>query len=394
MEPTLPEKLRFLVHDVTPRMVEFRRLLHSYPELSLQEFETRDRIRKQLETTIAEILPARIGTDVVALLHGKRPGPNITLRADMDALPIDDQCGKPWQSRPKGISHSCGHDGHMAMLTGAALVLNDITASFKGSVRFVFQPAEEQSKGGKGLIEKGLLDEDPRPNAVFALHGWPELPVGTFSARSGVYMAAIDRFTITIKGLGGHGAKPHLALNPILPAVQIVQAIQAVTTQSINPLFPAVISVCQFHAGSVDNVIPGTAVLSGTVRYFEPSLKNMIRERLQDVVHGCSKAAGVKFEFEYRDGCIPLVNNPEMTARARKAITHYLGAKAWRDNLELTTSSEDFSFYLEKIPGAFIRIGLGETSEKLHTSRFDFNDQALEFGIIALCALVLEILHQ
>lgn len=375
-------------------MVEFRRILHSYPELSMQEFETCARINKQLETTIAEILPARMGTDVVALLHGKKPGPNITLRADMDALPIEDQCGKPWQSRHKGISHSCGHDGHVAMLTGAALVLNDITSSFNGSVRFVFQPAEEQSEGGKGLIEKGLLDEDPRPIAVYALHGWPELPVGTFSARSGVYMAAVDRFIFTIEGLGGHGAKPHLALNPILPAAQVVQAMQAVTTQSINPLFPAVISVCQFHSGNADNIIPETATLSGTVRYFEPSLKNMIRERLQDVVQGCCKAAGVKFEFEYRDGCMPLVNNPEMTARARKAITDYLGTRAWRDNLELTTSSEDFSFYLERIPGAFIRVGLGETSEKLHTPRFDFNDQALEFGITALCALVLEILHQ
>jgi amidohydrolase len=384
---------------IAPAMEEFRRELHKHPELGLQEERTARRIREVLSSTSAEIYPPIIETDVTALLkgtgkvsepgHGSEPG-NITLRADIDALALDDRSGTPWQSAHRGISHSCGHDGHTAMLAGAALVLNELTDQFSGSVRFIFQPAEELLRGGKALVEGGVLAADPRPDAVFALHGWPDLPEGTFSARSGASMAASDIFSITIRGKGGHGARPHLAVNPILTAVRLIQAIQEIVTQAIDPLQQVVISVCQIHAGNANNVIPDTAVVSGTIRYFDKELQGSIRQHLHQTAQGCCAISGTEYQLDYREGCPPLVNDTAQTAFAKEVITGWLGEDAWGDEVELTTGSEDFSFYLDQVPGAFIRIGIGNPDIVLHNPKFDFNDRVLERGITALCALALE----
>lgn len=397
--------LKEMIQELVPQITEFRHELHRQPELGFQEYETARRIREQLARTKAEVLPPYLETDTVALLYGEGKasegsegterqthGRNITLRADIDALALTDRCGKPWQSDNSGKAHSCGHDGHTAILLGTALVLSNMTNSFSGSVRFVFQPAEEQLGGGKALVEAGVLEADPKADAVFALHSWPELPVGTFAAKSGLSMAASDGFSITVKGKGGHGAKPHLAVNPIIPAAHIVHMIEEAVTQSIDPLLPVVISICQIHSGQANNVIPEEAVLSGTIRYYEPGLKDIIDKRLGEIARGCCLAAGADCEYTYRKGYIPLVNDKGQTEFVRSTLLKWLGAEAWDDSLGKTTSSEDFSFYLDKVPGTFIRIGTGNPEINLHNPEFDFNDSAIESGILALCALALEYL--
>ena len=385
-----PGQLRRLTGEILPEIVDFRHELHMYPEPGLEEFETAGRIRERIRRYPVDIQEPLVQTDTVALMHGLRPGRNVTLRADIDALRLEEKSTVSWQSRNKACAHSCGHDGHAAMLLGALTVLAGLRDRFCGSVRFVFQPAEEKFGGGRQMVEKGLLDAEPLPSAVFALHGWPELPVGTIAARSGVYMAAADRFSIRIEGRGGHGAKPHLAVDPIVTGTRVVQALQTIISRSVDPAEPAVVSVCTFHGGAADNVIPDEVAMTGTVRYFNGKLKSIIRTRMEDLVKGICESSGARYKFDYEEGYIPLENDPEKVAFARRVVRSYLGTNSWSDELPLTTSSEDFSFYLRKVPGVFLRLGLGTQGYNLHNPHFDFNDQAIESGIMTLVALVLE----
>lgn len=409
MKNTRPDvsKLKREIHQVLPEITAFRRTLHEYPEKGLEEYQTAERIRKRLKAEDIPILPPYIGTDTVALLYGDIQGDgvlgddsqgdggskNITLRADIDALELEDQSDVPWRSKNKGLAHSCGHDGHTAVLLGTALVLKKLSASIDGSVRFVFQPGEEGCGGGEKLVSAGVLDEDPKPEAVYALHGWPDLPLGTFSAKGGPYMAAQDRYKIIIKGKGGHGGKPHLAVDPIIIGTQVVQAFQTIVSRSIDPAYPAVVSVCRFQGGTADNVIPEQVELGGTVRYFEAGLKETIPKKMEAIVKGCCESAGAKYEFIYRHGYGTLINNPEKTDFVRSVAEKYCGPESWEENLPITTSSEDFSFYLNKVPGVFIRLGLGDRGYALHNPGFDFNDHAIETGITLLCGLVFETLR-
>ena len=385
-----PQQLRARIAEIVPQIIAFRRELHMFPEPGLKEVETAGRIRERIRSYPLKIQEPLVGTDTVAVLHGAQPGRNVTLRADIDALPLQEKSDVAWKSKNASCAHSCGHDGHAAMLMGALMILCELRENFCGSVRFVFQPAEEKYGGGKQMVEKGLLDADPRPDAVFALHGWPELPVGTLAAKSGVYMAANDRFSIRVQGRGGHGAKPHLAVDPIVIGTRIVQALQTIASRSIDPAEPAVISVCTFHGGDADNVIPDEVTMSGTVRYFNEKLHSAIRTRMEALVKGICDSAGAGCEFTYQDGYISLVNDPGKVAFARRVVQSYLGEASWAGELPLTTSSEDFSFYLRKSPGVFLRLGLGTDRYNLHNPHFDFNDQAIEAGILTLVALVLE----
>jgi hippurate hydrolase len=387
-----PRELRRRVQEILPEIIEIRHRLHRTPELMLEERRSAAAIREMLGTTALELLPPYLETDTVGLLHGRAQGANVTLRADIDALPVEDRSGAPWSSENAGCSHACGHDGHTAILLGAVRVLEGLADRFAGSIRFVFQPAEEQAGGGRMLVEKGLLEAEPRPKAVFALHGWPGLPVGAVAAAPGAVMAAQDRFRITVTGKGGHGAVPQKVVDPVLTAAQLVTALQGVVSRNVDPIEPAVLSVCTIHGGATSNVIPDAVVMEGTVRYFERHLQRLIRRRMEEIIAGTCAAGGASGELDYREGYIPLVNDPGQVDFARQVTETYLGAQAWFPNLPRTMGAEDFAFYLERVPGAFLRLGLGEESAGLHNPEFDFNDRALEAGITVMCAVAVETL--
>ncbi len=385
-----PEGLRQRAAALAPEMVELRHELHRDPETRFKERDTAQTIRAFLSGTRAEVLPPLIGTDTVALLRGSAPGRNLLLRADIDALPLQEKSDLPWRSTHEGRAHACGHDGHTAMLLGAAKLLDGQADELAGSVRFVFQPAEEEEGGGRLMIEKGLLDDEPRPDAAFALHGWTGMPARTIGAAGGAVMAAADRFVLTVKGRGGHGALPHRAADPVLAAAELVTSLQAVVSRSVDPLEPAVLSVCAIHGGHASNVIPDEVSLEGTVRYFDRSLRALIEERMEKIAGGVCAAHGCAYSLVYEAGYIPLVNDAGMVGFARGVAEGLFGPGTWDDASPRTMGAEDFAYYLEKVPGALLRLGLGEEWPRLHSPQFDFNDQAIETGIALLAGLALE----
>jgi amidohydrolase len=393
-----PQDLKRSIRKILPEITAIRRGLHRIPETKLEERETSRRIRELIADTKIELLDPYIGTDVVGLLWGtnafRGKNINVTLRSDIDALPIRETSGKSWASEHDGRAHSCGHDGHMAVLIGTLKVLDELSDRFAGSVRFVFQPAEEEAGGGKMMVDKGLLDTDPKPSAVFALHGWPGIPAGTIAAAPGAAMAAQDRFRITVRGRGGHGAVPHKTIDPIVTSAQIVGGLQTIVSRSLEPVAAGVISVCTIHGGTTSNVIPDEVVMEGTTRYFDTKIQTLIRSRMEEVVRGICAAAGAEHSLEYSEGYIPLVNDPEKVDFLKQIVDSYLGEQAWIPDLPRVMGAEDFAFYLAKVPGVFLRLGLGEDWPGLHSAAFDFNDQAIEAGITVMSALALETLAQ
>jgi len=371
-------------------MVELRHELHRNPETRFKETDTARTIRAFLSGTRAEVLPPLIGTDTVALLRGSAPGRNLLLRADIDALPLQDKSDLPWRSTREGRAHACGHDGHTAMLLGAAKLLDGLSDELAWSVRLVFQPAEEEEGGGRLMIAKGLLDAEPRPDAAFALHGWAGMPARTIGAAGGAVMAAADKFVLTVKGRGGHGALPHRAEDPVLAAAELVTSLQSVVSRSVDPLEPAVLSVCAIHGGHASNVIPDEVSLEGTVRYFDRSLRALVEERMEKIAGGVCAAHGCAHSLVYEAGYIPLVNDAGMVGFARRVAEGLFGAGTWDEASPRTMGAEDFAYYLEKVPGALLRLGLGEEWPRLHSPQFNFNDEAIETGIALLAGLALE----
>jgi hippurate hydrolase len=395
-----PTELRERVRAVLPQTLELRHRLHRMPEQGLQERRTAQLLRSTLAGLGLELRAPYLETDVTGWLKGRLAGAPaeagqrcVLLRADIDALPLEEKRDRAWKSQVPGCAHACGHDGHTAMLVGALTALSGLADRFAGTVRFVFQPGEEERGGGHTLVERGLLEAEPRPQAAFALHGWPGLPEGRLGAVPGTAMAAADGFTIVVHGRGGHGGKPHLAIDPILTAAQLVTSLQTIVARNVDPLEPAVISVCTFQAGTATNVIPSEARLEGTVRYFDPDLKHLLRTRIEEVVRGVCEAAGAEPEFQYHDGYLPVINDPAQVSLARRTVQAFLGPEAWYDGLARTTGAEDFSFYLRKVPGAMLMLGLGEGWTALHNPEFDFNDRALEPGMLTLAALALQTLE-
>ncbi|MGA2642833.1 MAG: amidohydrolase [Spirochaetia bacterium] len=383
-------ELRQRVADVLPEIVSIRHSLHRIPETHFQERETAAVIRAFLGGSSLDILPPLLQTDTVGLLKGGTDGPCILLRSDIDALPVQERSGAAWSSERPGRAHSCGHDGHMAILLGTARVLETFARELAGSVRFVFQPAEEEAAGGKALIDKGLLDIAPRPTAAFALHGWPGVPVGCVSSAAGPAMAEADTFRIIVSGRGGHAALPHRAVDPVLTAAQVVTGLQSIVSRSMDPQDSVVLSICRIEGGNTSNVIPDEVLLEGTTRYFERSLQGILREGIRRTVEGICAASGCTAEVVYEEGYVPLVNHQSAVDFARNVVTAYLGPASWFSEHPRTMGAEDFAFYLERMPGALLRLGLGEEWQPLHSAGFDFNDRSLEPGIVTLAGLALE----
>ncbi|MFC1460984.1 M20 family metallopeptidase [Verrucomicrobiota bacterium] len=375
--------------ECLPDITRIRHQIHENPEIALHEHNTAALVRETLNKNGIETLAPFLGTDVVAMIHGSKQGRNVTLRADMDALPLQEKTGLPYQSKTDGLMHACGHDGHTAMLIGAALVLNKLKESFDGSIRFVFQPGEEVEAAGKQLVKKGVL-KDPEPSAVFALHSFDDLPVGAIASKPGVFLAAAEFFKITVKGRGAHGAMPHKSIDPILTASRIVEALQTVPSRLTPPLHPVVLSVCRLAGGTNSNIIPDTVEMEGTTRYLDPDTGNRIPILIEQLVKGVCDSVGASYEFIYEKTYIPTINDPAIVECGRKVTEKHIGKHAWFDISEPSMGGEDFAFYLKDYPGAMFRLGMGENSPPLHNPAFDFNDQALKNGILFLVAAALE----
>lgn len=380
------------LEKLLPRIRRIRHHLHAHPELSLGEHETARLIRAELGEAGVATLPPFLETDVVGLLQGRGAGRNVTLRADTDALPLQEEGEHDHRSRTPGVMHACGHDGHTAMLLGAAWLLARLGESWNGSVRFVFQPGEEIVAAGKRLVEAGVL-ERPRPAALLALHAWAGRPVGVIGSRPGVMMAAADIFSITIRGQGGHGSRPERAVDPILIATGVIDALYAIPSRRIGALEPVVISVCSIHGGSNANVIPDEVVLQGSARYLTRGSGERLPLLLEQAIEKECRAAGAHWELEYRRPYIPTVNDGRVVELCRGVTRNFLGSDSWVDMDEPSMGAEDFSHYLDGRPGGMFFIGMGEDSPQLHSSSFDFNDGALRNGILFLVLSTLELLH-
>ena len=380
-----------LVEAVLPEVVGVRHRLHQFPELALVETATAELVRAALVRLGLQPRPPLLGTDVIALLEGPRPGPNVTLRADLDALPLREKTDLPYQSRHEGRMHACGHDGHTAMLLGAAMVLSQLRQELRGSVRFVFQPGEEVVAAGRDLVAKGALLE-PSPAAVFALHAWPGLPLGAICSRPGPMMAAAEFFTLVIHGKGGHGSRPEDSVDPILAAARVIEALQAVVSRHLSPLESAVVSICRVSAGSNSNIIPDTAELEGTTRSLTLEVGRQIPGLMERAIKGACDALGATYEFRYSDSYIPTHNHEAIVALGQRVAERALGPEFWVLLKQPSMGGEDFAYYLQDYPGAMFFLGMGEACAPLHSPQFDFRDAALRHGILFLVCATLEAL--
>ncbi|XUM20214.1 M20 aminoacylase family protein [Bradyrhizobium oligotrophicum S58] len=369
------------VADLQPDIQAWRRDIHSHPELLYDVHRTAafvaDRLR---EFGCDEVVTGLGKTGVVGVIKGRKPGDGevrvLGLRADMDALPIEEATGLPYASKTPGLMHACGHDGHTAMLLGAARYLAE-TRNFAGEVAVIFQPAEEGGGGADAMIKDGLIDRF-KIDQVYGMHNGPGLPVGAFAIRQGPLMASTDAVDITIEGHGGHAAKPHNCIDSLLVGAQLVTALQQIVSRSVDPLEAAVLSICEFHAGNARNVIPQSAVLRGTVRTLTPKVRELMEKRVREVVTGVAQMTGAKIELNYARGYPVVINHAEQTEIAIRAAKEVAG-DANVHEMPPMMGGEDFAYMLEARPGAFIFVGNGD-SAGLHHPAYNFNDEAIVYG--------------
>jgi len=392
MDTGMIRQLNSEIGRILPHLVGLIHTLQQNPEIALKEHPTAELIRKTLKSTSIRFLEPFLETDVVTILQGKNRGKNITLRADIDALPIQEKTGLPYASKSDGFMHACGHDGHTAMLLGAALVLSRFKDEFNGSVRFVFQPGEEIVAAGKELVERGAL-QDPEPGAVIALHAWPDLREGMIASKPGVLMAAADFFKIEIIGKGAHGSHPEYSIDPILTAARVVESLQSVVSRNVSALDPVVISVCRISGGTNSNVIPDRVEIEGTTRYLKPELGKKIPAHIRRAVKGVCDSMGASYEISYSSPYIPTINDPTIVDLGKNIAKKILRPSGWIELENPSMGGEDFAYYIAEYPGAMFRIGMGKKSASLHNAKFDFNDDALKNGILFLASAVLEFLN-
>jgi amidohydrolase len=363
-------------------LTRIRRDIHAHPELAFGEQRTSDVVARELESYGLEVHRGLAGTGVVGTLRG--PGTKaIGLRADMDALPIHEANTFEHRSRHDGKMHACGHDGHTAMLLGAARYLAE-SKSVGGTVHFIFQPAEEHEGGGRVMVEQGLFDKFPM-ESVYGLHNWPGLPVGHFALIPGPMMASADQFDLVVRGVGAHAAMPNLGVDPVVAGAAIVQALQTLVSRNVEPVDAAVVSVTQFHAGDAYNVIPPEATLRGTVRAFKPETRDAMESGMKRICEATAAAYGAKAEFAYKRGYPPLINDAAQTDLCAGVLEKLAGKERVHRKFPPTMGAEDFAFMLEAKPGCYVFMGNGQGAGipgcMLHNPGYDFNDEAIPVGV-------------
>ncbi|NVN87682.1 MAG: amidohydrolase [Rhodopseudomonas sp.] len=370
------------VADLQPDIMAWRRDIHAHPELMYDVDRTAAFVAERLREFGCDEVATGLGrTGVVGVIKGRKPAADsdvkvIGMRADMDALPIEEATGLDYASTVPGKMHACGHDGHTAMLLGAARYLAE-TRNFSGDAVVIFQPAEEGGAGAAAMIKDGLMDRF-KIDQVYGMHNGPGIPIGSFALKAGPVMASTDSIDIRIEGVGGHAARPHKSIDSVLVGAQLVAALQSIVSRTVDPLESAVISICEFHAGNARNVIPQTAELKGTVRTLTAEVRDLVEKRVREVVSGVAQMTGAKIDLEYERGYPVVVNHAAQTAIAQKIARDVAGDANVHDMPPLM-GAEDFAYMLEARPGAFIFLGNGD-SAGLHHPAYNFNDDAIVFG--------------
>ena len=396
-------RLRALIQAELPALTALRHDLHRHPELSYEERRTGQVVQRELQALGIEFKAGLAGTGVVAHLPTTDPRhrdkPSVALRADMDALPITEQTGKPYASGTPGVMHACGHDGHTTILLGAARVLSRLERP--NPVTFVFQPAEEGGAGAEKLCDEGALHGGDKGGVgapvgrIFGLHGWPQLDVGVVASRPGPLLAATDEIEIVIRGSGGHAAYPHLCKDPIVAASHVVTALQTIASRIVSPLDAVVCTIGSFHAGSASNIIPDAATLVGTVRTLKPEIRALARERVLTIAQHTAAAHGSRAEVTWHDGYPVTSNDAAATEQFFTAARDAVGPTNARLVPDPTMGAEDFSYYGRHVPACFFFLGLKprgrDSYPVLHSPEFDFNDEALPLGIEMMCRLALTV---
>lgn len=376
-------------------IISIRRHIHSDAELSLKEYNTSNYIKEKLNFMSIDIIPNISGTSLVGLIKGGKNGPTIALRADLDALPIEEKNSIEYKSRNKGVMHACGHDGHVAMLLGTAMVLNSMKEELAGNVKLIFQSAEEQFGGAKTLMEDGCMD-NPKVDRIYALHLWPDLPKGTIGIKEGCIMASNDKFEISIKGKTAHGAMPHLGKDALTTGIQIVNSLYNINSREINPLEPFVLTVGRFESGIDYNIVPSSTVIKGTVRTIKEVTRDYVEKRLCNTVKMICNLNEVEAKVDYIRQYPPTINNEEAVKELLKALALINKSKDTVLLKEPYMTAEDFAYYLNEAKGAMIFLGTKDEiyNHPLHHEEFNFDESVLMEGVILMSTMALSFLKE
>ncbi len=398
MEDQIGQRIKNISNQIFPGLVNLRRELHKYPEIAFNEYQTSERIAKELKKLGLDFKKGIAKTGVVALLNKRKKGRSVALRADMDALPIEEQTKFPYRSKNKGMMHACGHDVHMTCVIGAAKILTRLKDELPGKVKFIFQPSEEVPPGGaKPMIQAGVL-ENPKVSGIFGLHCDTSIPVGRIGVREGPTMAQADSFDVIVTGTGGHGARPHDGVDAIVVASQVIQALQTIPSRKINPLEPVVISVGKIEGGTARNIICDRVLLKGTARSLSKQVARRIPALLKTIISGITKSAGASFELDYSPGYPVLTNHPGATDLARATVAEMFGKQAVFEIKKPTMGGEDFAYYLQKVPGSFLRLGIRNPEKKAvypwHHPKFTVDEDAITIGSAILAGVAFDFLSR
>ena len=391
------DRVKELAANYSDEVVAIRRHLHQHPELSFVEFETSKYIQSKLDEWGITYEAGMVKTGIVVLVEGNNPSKKvIALRADIDALPIQEENNFPYRSVNDGVMHACGHDLHTSSLLGVVKILNELKSEFEGTVKCFFQPGEERLPGGASLMIKEGILENPKPEIVFGQHVYPDLPCGKVGFRPGIYMASADELYVTVHGKGGHGALPHKNVDPVLITSHIMVALQQVVSRQAKPDVPTVLSFGKVVANGSTNVIPAKVELEGTFRTFNEEWRAEAHEKMVKMAKSIAESMGGTCDFEVRKGYPFLVNDEHVTLRAKRVAQQFLGEENVVD-LDLRMTAEDFSYYSQEMPGCFYRLGTARPEEQkvsgLHTSTFNLDENAIELGVGLMAAMAIEELN-
>jgi amidohydrolase len=390
---TIRQKILNKTAEIESKIIEIRHQIHQNPELSFAETETAALAASEMRRLGFEVKEKIFGTGVLATFKNSNHPDSKTLliRADMDALPVQEKNNLLYSSQKDGVMHACGHDGHTAILIGTALVLKELAADFNGNIKFLFQPGEETSGGAEGMIKEGVL-KNPEVDAALGLHLWGSTPEGVVEYKSGPFMASPDHFDLKIIGRGGHAARPHNTIDPIPIGAEIISTFQKIVSRRIDPSESAVISVCNFESGSTHNVIPDSAILKGTVRSLKPKIREQLADNIETVIKNICDIYGAEYEFDYVFGYPPVINNSEMTDLLAQAATKILGEARVKEREKPEMGGEDFSFFGKELPSVFYFLGIAPEGKIInhHQSDFKFDDSVLKDGVAVMVQTALD----
>lgn len=387
--------LKAKIAEMKDWLIEIRRTIHMHPELGFEEIETSKLVAQWLEKFGLEVKTGIAKTGVVGLLRGVQPGKTVAIRADMDALPIEEANEVPYRSQIKGKMHACGHDAHTTILLGVARFFSSLRDQIKGNIKWIFQPAEEGGGGGKLMTEEGVL-EDPKVDAIFGAHVYPDLSIGQVGIHEREGLAATDRFIIKLIGKGGHGAYPHLCKDPILAAGHLITQIHSIVSRNVPPLDSAVITIGKISGGTAFNIIPDEVELIGTVRSLTPQVREILKNRLEEEVQGIARSFAIDYQFTFNYGYPALINDPTMSRLVANVCARAMGQEKVI-YVKPSMGGEDFAYYLQKVPGAFFRLGCRNEQKGIiqtfHNANFNIDEDVLPFGVEVFVRIIDEFLE-